>query len=113
MNQHGYVLKGNSKTAPTDYIPSLIGVDVTQVNASRGDPYFERVDIADRRITSLARSRWVSYDSLPLPNRDPILEVKSPTGAYYIPASELYEIAAFHHDDDTIETLTALGVQPQ
>jgi hypothetical protein len=113
MDQHGYILKGNSKTAPTDYIPSLIGVDETQTNASRGDPYFERVDIADRRISSLSVSRWVSYDSLPLEYRDPILAVQSPHGAYYIPASELHEIAAFHHDDDTIEMLAALKVLPR
>jgi hypothetical protein len=113
MDQHGYTLKGNSKTAPTDYIPSLIGVDQQQPAASRNDPYFERVEIKDRRITGLSVSRWVSYDSLPLQHRDPILAVQSPNGAYYIPATELYEIAAANHDDDTIEMIVALGVQPK
>lgn len=113
MDPHGYLLKGNSKTASTDFIPSLIGVDPAQTNPAASDPYFLRVELASRAITSLARSRWVAYDSLPSGDRDPILEVRSPAGAYYIPASELYEIAAFHHDDDTIGMIVELGAAPR
>jgi hypothetical protein len=113
MEPFGYVLKGNSKTANPDYIPSLIGVDPQQVAAGRGDPYFERVDLTPHVIRSVARSRWVSYDSLPLTERDPILEVRSAASSYYILASELYELAAFNHDDDTIEMIVAIGAQPK
>lgn len=108
MDAHGYKLSGNTKTVAPDYVPSLVGVDPNQLRASATDPYFERIDITDRTITSLAISKWVTYDSLPLDHRDPILAVKSPGGNYYIPKSELVEIAAANQDDDTIELITAL-----
>jgi hypothetical protein len=41
---------------------------------------------------------------------DPILEVRGPRLSYYIPKSELFEIAAFNHDDDTIDMLNALSI---
>lgn len=113
MDAHGYILNGNSKTAAPGYFPSLIGVEPDQVNPNKGDPYFARIEVTDRRITTIARSRWVCFDSLPSATRDPILAVRTVSGSYYIPASELFEIAAFHHDDDTIEMMTKLGVQPQ
>jgi hypothetical protein len=75
---------------------------------SRPDPYFDRIDIADRTITSLAVSRWVTYDSSTTPEQDPILEVRSPAGGYYIPLSELVEIAAANQDDETFEMLATL-----
>lgn len=112
MDAHGYVIAGNAKTAKTDFIPSLIGVDQAQLNPTFRDVYFERIDLPDRRVGSLTVTRWVSYDSLPNDHRDPILGVKRPDGkSYYIPYSELYEIASFNHDDDTIEMLEALNSQ--
>lgn len=108
MDAYGYRLAGNSITASPDYVPSLIGVDPNQLRANARDPYFERIEVSDRRITALAISRYVTYDSLPLDHRDPILEIKSPAGNYYIPKSELEEIAGFHQDDETFEMLADL-----
>lgn len=108
MDAHGYRLAGNSRTASTDYIPSLVGVDPQQVSPTARDPYFERIEITDRRITSLSVSRWVTYDSLPELVRDPILEVKGPGGNYYIPCTELVEIAAANQDDETFAMLSLL-----
>lgn len=107
MDAHGYRLAGNEKTASPDAFPSLIGVDPFGCKA-RPDPYFDRIDITDRSITSLSISRWVTYDSATLPQQDPILEVRSPAGGYYIPRSELEEIAAANQDDETFELLAAL-----
>jgi hypothetical protein len=56
----------------------------------------------------LAVSRWVTYDSMTTPEQDPILGVRSPAGDYYIPLSELQEIAAANQDDETFELLAAL-----
>lgn len=108
MDAHGYRLAGNTKTVAPDYVPSLVGVDTQQVRASATDPYFERIEIADRTIASLSITRWVTYDSLPLSDRDPILGVKGPAGSYYIPKSELEEIAAANQDDETFELINAL-----
>lgn len=108
MDAFGYRLSGNTRTVSLDYVPSLVGVDPNQLRASAADPYFERFEITDRSITSLSFSRWVTYDSLPEKFRDPILEVRSPGGNYYIPRSELEEIAAAYQDDDTFEMIAAL-----
>jgi hypothetical protein len=113
MTAHGYILKGNSKTAQPDYIPSLIGIDTGTFTPNKTNPYFERIDITDRTITSLAASRWNVFDSLVTGTEtalDPILEVRGPRLSYYIPKSELFEIAAFNHDDDTIDMLNALSI---
>ncbi len=113
MDPFGYLLKTNSKQAASDYIPSLIGVDPEQVRANARDPYFERIELPTRAVTALSVSRWVTFDSLPATERDPILAVKAPFGTYYIPASELFELAAYHHDDDTIEMMRAIKVTPR
>jgi hypothetical protein len=107
MDAHGYRLIGNEKTVSVETFPSLIGVDPFG-NKARPDPYFDRVDITDRRITSLSISRWVTFDSAATPEQDPILEVRSPSGGYYIPRSELVEIAAANQDDETFEMLAVL-----
>lgn len=107
MDAYGYRLAGNEKTAAPDTFPSLIGVDQNGLK-SRPDPYFDRIDITDRTISSLSVSRWVTYDSVDTPEQDPILEVRSPSGGYYIPRSELIEIAAANQDDETFEMLAAL-----
>lgn len=107
MDAHGYRLAGNSTTRSPDDFPSLIGVDPNGLK-NRPDPYFDRFDIADRSITSLSISRWVTYDSVTTPQQDPILEVRSPVGGYYIPLSELEEIAAANQDDETFEMIAAL-----
>ncbi len=108
MDAYGYRLAGNEKTRSPEDFPSLIGVDPNGLK-NRPDPYFDRIDITDRTITSLAYSRWVTYDSVTTPQQDPILEVRSPGGGYYIPLSELQEIAAAHQDDDTFEMIAALN----
>jgi hypothetical protein len=107
MDAHGYRLAGNSATTAPEEFPSLIGVDPNGLT-NRPDPYFARFEVEDRTITSLAFSRWVTYDSVTFPDQDPILEVRSPIGGYYIPLSELEEIAAAHQDDDTFEMIAAL-----
>lgn len=91
MPAYGYRITGNAKTATADYIPSLIGVLVTQAHPAETDTYFERIDLPDDALalTSIAHTRWVSYDSLPLPDRDPILAVKGGGIGYHIPMSEL------------------------
>jgi hypothetical protein len=109
MDAFGYILAGNARTAPADFYPSLIGVSEDQRSAGRADPYFNRIDVTDRRITEIAVSPYVTYDSLPLEHRDPILAVKGPGGNYYIPRSELEEIAAANQDDDTFALLAKLG----
>lgn len=110
MDAYGYILKGNATSVRPDYVPSLIGIDAGTFTSSNRDPYFERVEITDRTITSLAVSRWITFGDSATPTTiDPILEVKAPGTAYYIPRSELYEIAAFHHDDDTIEMIDTLA----
>lgn len=109
MNTYGYRLAGNAKSLPTDYIPSLIGVD--DVNPTNADVYFERIDIildpAD--VTSIERTRWVNYDSLPLPVRDPILGVKTRGVNFYLPHDELKTISAEANDADLIAMVKALG----
>jgi hypothetical protein len=109
MDAFGYILAGNARTAAADFIPSLIGVATAQLPASKSDLYFNRIDVADRTITSIAVSPYVTYDSLPLEVRDPILAVKGPEFSYYIPRSELEEIAAANGDDDTFALLAKLG----
>src|SRR4051812_13438687 len=107
MDAHGYRLAGNENTAAPDIFPSLIGVDANGLK-TRPDPYFARIDINDRTISSLSISRWVTYDSAATPEQDPILEVRSPAGGYYIPLSELVEIAAANQDDETFEMIASL-----
>jgi hypothetical protein len=96
-------------------IPSLIGVREEQISPGPLDMYFVRYDIDDLAagsITSIALTRWVNYDSLPLTTRDPILEVRAhcDTGDFYIPASELMEIATEIGDVNLNAMLAELGV---
>lgn len=92
---HGYSIIGKAGKA-TSFIPSLIGVLRHQEDPSVEDMYFVRYDIEDYAagsVTSLAVTQWDCYDSLPL-DRDPIIAVKGRHGNYYIPLSELEEVAA-------------------
>ena len=107
MSPHGYRITGNAKSAATDYIPSLIGVLVTQAHPAETDTYFERVDLPEEAlaITSIAFTRWVSYDSLPLPDRDPILAVKGGGIGFHIPMSELEALLLEAGDAELITML--------
>lgn len=114
MNTHGYRLVANSKTAPSDFIPSLIGIEANQSSPAGTDTYFERVEIGEVEITSIARSRWFSYDSTPNAFRDPILGVKTNRGTFYSPFSELWADACRQNDSMVIEMIRALklNIQP-
>jgi len=91
MTLTGYRLAGTAKTAPPDYIPSLIGIDPQQVGPAATDTYFEQINLPASAINlnTAALTRWVSYDSLPLKQRDPIVAVKAAGADFYIPLSEL------------------------
>lgn len=110
MTLYGYRLTGNAKTAAADYIPSLIGVTTTQTHPTGNDTYFEQVELPEEAlaITSLSLSRWVSYDSLPLSERDPIITVKAGTFGFYMPLSELVELLTTFGTDETRSMLSAL-----
>ncbi len=109
MEAFGYTLKGKAERLSTDFTPSLIGVGVNASEPSPQDMYFERIEFTDRTIASISKTDWVNYDSAPLTGRDPILKIRRPDGSgYYIPLSELQELAAFHQDDETFELLAAL-----
>lgn len=111
MQAYGYMLKGKASHLSPDYIPSLIGTSPEAVEAGPEDMYFEMVEFDDRRIESIALTKWVNFDSLPLTGRDPIVIVKRPDGkGYYITVSELQDIAAFHQDDETFELLASIGL---
>ncbi len=99
---HGYKLVGKAARFGSDYTPSLIGVGPDQEEPSADDLYYERFefDLAAGSIASVARTKWVSYDSLPGDARDPILAVKGRGVEFYITASELLEIANEIGDDD-------------
>lgn len=97
------------------FIPSLIGVREEQISPGPLDMYFVRYDIDDLAagmITAIATTRWVNYDSLPNDTRDPILEVRAAceTGDFYIPATELLEIAAELGDVNLNQMLADLGL---
>lgn len=91
MTLYGYRLVGNAKTAPADYIPSLIGIDHNQISPAGTDTYFEHIDLPvyAEDLTAISRSRWSTYDSALTTERDPILAVKAGTIGFYIPQSEL------------------------
>lgn len=107
MPLYGYHLSGNTKSAAADYIPSLIGVLAAQVHPAETDTYFERIDLPEEALalTSIAFTRWVSYDSLPLSDRDPILAVKGGGIGFYIPLSELEALLLEAGDADLITML--------
>lgn len=94
MTLTGYRLAGTAKTAPPDYIPSLIGIDPQQIGPTANDTYFEQVNLPASAINlnTAALTRWVSYDSLPLERRDPIVAVKAAGADFYIPLSELADM---------------------
>lgn len=109
---HGYALVGSAQRLAS-LIPSLIGVREEQISPGPQDMYFVRYDIDDLAagsITAISRTRWVNYDSLPFDERDPILEVRAgvATGDFYIPASELVEIAATLGDVNLNDMLARL-----
>lgn len=107
---NGYRLVGTSKSMPSGYIPSLIGITPEQVEPSGTDTYFEQVALPPDAVnlTSVSYTRWVSYDSLPLNERDPILAVKAGTLGYYIPLSELRELLNEHGSTDSRLLLAGL-----
>lgn len=108
MDAHGYLFKGKAGSSLPDLYPSLIGALPGSTNASNGDAYFDRIDLADRTVKRIIVSKWLVWDNGAAAVSDPILQVQSPAGTYYIPKSELEEIAAANHDDDTWEMLAAL-----
>lgn len=108
MNTHGYRLVGKASTVSPDYLPSLIGIDQLQVAPSPTDTYFEQIDLGKVNITSIAVSRWVTYDNAPDPRRDPILGVKADGLSFYIPFTELRDLATEQQDSDILEMLATL-----
>ncbi|ARK07567.1 hypothetical protein LAV_00192 [Sphingobium phage Lacusarx] len=118
MDAHGYLFKGYASKAAPDFTPSLIGQEPGASKGTGQDAYFERVEIDDRHIDTIKRSRWAVFDNSDADaaainptesaGNDPILAVKGRAGSYYIPLSELYEIAASNHDDDTIALIEKL-----
>ena len=101
MDAHGYLFRGFAGKVSPDYIPSLIGCTPDAVHGTNSDAYFERVEITDRTILKITSSRWWSFDSAIEPDGDPIVIIEAPIGSYYLPLSELEEIAASNQDDDT------------
>jgi hypothetical protein len=107
MQAYGYRLAGNAHTASADYIPSLIGVKPDQTEPGPDDTYYEAYDLPAEalNITAAALTRWVSYDSLPSSERDPIIGVKAgPSISYYHTLSELVALLA------ETESLAALEI---
>jgi hypothetical protein len=98
MFLNGYRLVGTSKSSPSGYIPSLIGITPDQVAPTGNDTYFEQTALPPEAVnlTSVSYTRWVSYDSLPLEERDPILAVKAGTIGFYMPLSELRDMLNEH-----------------
>lgn len=107
MLTHGYRLVYNAKTAPTDYIPSLIAIDEHQLGPNAKDLYFESVELPKHTITSISYSRWVSYDSTPSLTRDPIVGIKAGALSYYVPYSELVALL----DDADCDPVTAAVIR--
>lgn len=103
MDGHGYTLIANSRSAEAGFMPSLVGVE--SVNPNARDVYFDRIDITGFTITNLALSRWTD------PDGDPILAVKTRAGGFYIPQSELVELATETDDADLLDMLKALRLQ--
>lgn len=102
MSAYGYRLAGNAKNMSPGFIPSLIGIDPQQVNPNGMDTYFERVDLPDTAlaITAVSATRWVSYDSLPAGERDPIVAVRAGSLAFYSTRSEIIELLEEFGDAD-------------
>ena len=107
MLTHGYRLVYNAKTAPTDYIPSLIAIDEHQLGPNAKDLYFESVELPPHTITSISQSRWVSYDSTPSKTRDMIVGIKAGPLSYYVPYSELVALL----DDEACDPITAAMIR--
>ena len=91
MTITGYRLAYRAKSAPTDYIPSLIGVGLEQIEPADSDAYFEQIELPAEAINlnTLSMTKWVSYDSSPADERDPIIAVKAAGTSYYIPLGDL------------------------
>lgn len=106
----GYAMIGKANNSTT-LIPSLIGILSYQEDPSPEDRYFARFDIDDYRADSIDAARvtqWVDYDSMELGRRDPILAVSGRCGAYFIPLSELIQIAQETSDLLLLEKLEAI-----
>jgi hypothetical protein len=103
MTAYGYAFKSYASKARPDYIPSMIGAELGNTTAKQDDAYFERIEVTDRQVVSIQTTRWFLFDSADRPdgNSEPIVQVKGRSGNYYITLSELEEIAAENHDDDT------------
>lgn len=90
---YGYKLVGKAGRLPLDYVPSLIGIRYKQEEPSPEDVYFEQIETAgfltgDESV-DVKLSQWLAYDEVSSECKDPILEVRSGTLAFYCPASDL------------------------
>lgn len=96
MSLYAYRLAGKAQSADPDYIPSLIGIEKAQISPAGTDIYFEQIEVPTTagEITHITKTRWVTYDSFSPAQRDPILAVRAGTLSFYIPMSELEEVAA-------------------
>lgn len=106
---YGYQLVGRASHCPAGFIPSLIGVLKDQEGTCGEDMYFsgEEVSLTPGSITSIATTRWVSYDSPPS-GWDPILTVKGRGFSFYITASELRTAVDELGDPDTTAMFKAV-----
>lgn len=106
---HGYKLVGIASRFSVDYIPSLIGINADQDKPASTDRYYERfdLDLASGQVHTIVWTDTVSYDSLP-GERDPLLIIEGHKNvAFYIPASEMIEIAQEIGDTTLLERLAA------
>lgn len=94
---HVYKLVGKAGRQSPDYVPSLIGIGYKQEAPTPDDAYFEQYECEEFRSTGeridLRLSQWIVFDELSQGGRDPILEVRAGTLAFYCPVSDLRTIA--------------------
>lgn len=107
---YGYRLACNASSASVDFIPSLIGITLNQIAPGGSDSYFEMIELPEEAfdLTSVALSRWVSYDSTPAEQRDPILAVKAGPYAYYHLMSELTNLLKAAGKTDSLRMISTL-----
>lgn len=106
-----YKLAGLAHASDASFIPSLIGVREDQRTPGSNDTYFEQIDLDDfdpTAVTLVERTRMVSYDSLPLEVRDPILTIRGKGFGFYITASEAFIIARAAGDADFLIMLNSV-----
>lgn len=115
MSLTGYRLAGTAKTAPSGYIPSLIGIAPEQIKPAGTDTYFEQIDLPDEAINlnTASLTKWVTYDGLPSDVRDPIVAVKGEVGNFYIPLSELEDAVQSAGTPEAIALVKSLRKGPR